>query len=105
MLTPLAQALIAARCPPAKQAAISALLAERCSWGLPGIGTTPDWQVLIERIQLAAIRGSDWDLETIARAVALANCDWRDLLVGAGFANDLSAHIRWQAEALESGKI
>lgn len=105
MLTPLTGELIAACCPPEKRETVSALLAERCSTVLPGVGSAPEWQSLIERIQLAALRGSDWDLEKIGRAVALANYDWRDLLVSGGFASDLGAHVRWQQQALQAGRV
>lgn len=32
----------------------------------------------------------------VSAAIALANLDWRDLLVAAGFADDIHAHARWR---------
>lgn len=105
MLAPLTEELIASCCPPTQRQAVSDFLSANCARDLPGIGSTPEWIELIDRIQLAAIRGSNWNLETIAAAVKLANLDWRDLLVAAGFANDLSSHRLWQKNALAIGNV
>jgi hypothetical protein len=56
-------------------------------------------------VQLAAIRVSGWNIENLEKAVALANTDWRDALMGAGFGHDLQAHRQWQAQALRNGDI
>jgi len=105
MLGPLTQALIDSVCPAPQRAAVANLLSQRCAGNLPGVGTTPDWQALIDRVQLATLRGSDWDLSRITRAVELANTDWRDVLMGAGFGHSLRTHVQWQADALLSGDI
>lgn len=105
MLGPLTAELIASVCPAAQSRAVSDLLSATCAHNLPGIGRTPEWIELIDRIQLAAIRGSNWNPKTIAAAVELANIDWRDLLVAAGFANDLSSHRLWHRNALVSGNV
>jgi len=49
----------------------------------------------MERIWLAALASSGGDLSRLDAAVLLAQTDWRDLLVGAGFGSDGSAHLRW----------
>lgn len=105
MLGPLTQELIASVCPVALQPAVTALLSESCSHQLPGVGTSPEWMALIDRVQLAAIRGSEWSFERITKSVTLARLDWRDLLVAKGFANDLGAHRHWQANALMTREI
>lgn len=51
-----------------------------------------------DRVRLAALRLSGGDLAGFDRAVALAKQDWRDLLVAAGFAHDVTAHERWWPE-------
>lgn len=56
----------------------------------PGVGHAS----LLERIRSAAVRVSGGDLMELRRALALAATDWRDLLVAAGFANDVNAHLR-----------
>ena len=101
MLGPLTEELISKTCPTDKQSAIRALLTKECARNLPLIGDTPEYLLLIDRIQLATLRGADWEIAKIAKAVALAKVDWRDVLMGAGFGHSLSAHIEWQREALK----
>jgi hypothetical protein len=50
----------------------------------------------LERFRFAALKYSNGDLSRLERAVKLAQEDWRDLLVGAGFADDVEAHKRWE---------
>jgi len=53
------------------------------------------WQAPNDRIRLAALRLGDGDLAKLGSAIDLAKVDWRDLLVAAGFADDVQAHHRW----------
>ncbi len=72
------------------------LLVERCGRNLPLMGDKqPE---AIERIRIAALKASGGDLDELRKAVDLANVDWRDLLVAAGFAHDVTAHKRWHPE-------
>ena len=48
-----------------------------------------------ERVRFAALKVSDGDLAKLAEAIELANQDYRDLLVSAGFAGDPEEHQRW----------
>ncbi|WOE76394.1 hypothetical protein [Alterisphingorhabdus coralli] len=48
----------------------------------------------IERVRAAALKVSDGSLEQLARATALGQIDWRDLLMAAGFGS-LDAHETW----------
>jgi hypothetical protein len=105
MLGPLTQELVQTLCPPPHQPPVQKLLSERCSLTLPGVGTTPEWLGLIDRVQLATLRASHWDLATIEKAVNLANTDWRDVLVDAGFGHSVTAHIHWQRDALQTGDL
>jgi len=57
---------------------------------------------LPERIQLAAVRFSGGRLPDLTLALQLAEIDWRDLLVGAGFADDPNAHAHWAPRPLEA---
>lgn len=70
------------------------LLVEECADNLPAIGG-PATPIRLERIRFAALRRSDGRIERLREAVALAQTDWRDLLVAAGFAHDVDAHARW----------
>jgi len=49
----------------------------------------------MDRIRFAALKLSKGDLERLQEAVRLAKIDWRDLLVAAGFANDINIHQSW----------
>ena len=49
----------------------------------------------LERVRFAALRLSGGRLDGLAKAVELAQADWRDLLVAADFASDPQAHLRW----------
>ena len=72
---------------------VSALLEEHCGSAVPLI----DAQGAdgIERIRSAALKVSDGSLVKLRLAVQLANIDWRDVLVAAGFAHSLEAHVSW----------
>jgi hypothetical protein len=105
MLGPLTRKLIEHCCPSLLQPTVTSLLLERCSVSLQGVGTSSEWIELIDRVQLAAIRGSRWDIAEIEKNVALANLDWRDLLMSSGFGEDLAAHKRWQKHALRSKDV
>jgi hypothetical protein len=48
-----------------------------------------------DRVRFAAMKASFGRLEGLRRAIALAQVDWRDLLVEAGFAHDATEHTRW----------
>lgn len=60
-----------------------------------GVVSARDMPVLLERVRSAAIRMSRGNMRDLREAVALAQLDWRDLLMAADFADDLEAHLRW----------
>jgi hypothetical protein len=104
MIGTLTRALIDSCCPAEKKERVIELLSGRASTSVPGVGSGSEWHGLIDRIQLASIRGSGWEIESIEKNVELANIDLRDLLVGAGF-GDLEDHRNWQARALRTCDI
>lgn len=74
-------------------AAAELILVSRCGDQLPGMsGASP---IALERIRFAALRLSRGRLPELSNAAALAERDWRDLLVAADFADDPQAHLRW----------
>jgi hypothetical protein len=75
------------------RAEVMALLASQCGRNLPLMKDASS--AAIERIQFAALRQSGGDMNALVRAIELAQTDWRDLLVAAGFAVDVHAHERW----------
>ncbi len=66
-------------------------LLSECGPNLPGGFTDPTW---VERVRAAALKFSAGSLDKLARATALAQQDWRDLLMGAGFGTP-EAHEVW----------
>ena len=49
----------------------------------------------LERIRFAALKLSNGSLAELTRAVQIAQVDWRDVLVAAGFGHDPRAHEAW----------
>ncbi len=92
-LTDRTLAIIAQLFSPAECSAAAELLATECADRLPLYRpVTPEG---LERVQFAALRLSGGRLTQLRAAVDLARVDWRDLLVAAGFANEVQAHLRW----------
>ena len=79
--------------PPEQHEEVRTLLMEECGNNLPfQKDATPED---LKRFRFAALKLSDGTLDALHRAVRLAQRDWRDLLVAAGFATDVYAHERW----------
>jgi len=75
------------------------LLAEGCAQNLPSMqDATP---VGLERLRFAAIRLSSGHLGRLREVIQLAQTDWRDLLMCAGFGDDAQAHERWKPRPLD----
>lgn len=74
--------------------AVEKTLATDCADNLPLLTHSSPHD--LERVRFAVLRLSGGRLDDLARAVCLAQTDWRDLLVAAGFADDTQAHLRWQ---------
>lgn len=60
--------------------------------------------VELERVRFAALKLSDGRLDRLLEAIELAQADWRDLLMAAGFGEDVKAHERWLARGTRSGR-
>ncbi len=79
---------------PEEQEEVTQLLKEDCGTALPGTdNASPEFFV---RVQCAALKLSEGRIDNLYDAVALAQTDWRDLLVSAGFAEDTQAHKNWK---------
>jgi hypothetical protein len=70
------------------------LLATECGNNLPFCEDSDEFT--LERLRYAAMKLSDGTLADLREAIALAKTDWRDLLMAAGFAEDVTAHQRWR---------
>lgn len=69
------------------------LLALECGANLPFCDRSTGKQ--LERIRFAALKLSEGDLDKLREAVRIAQSDWRDVLVAAGFGHSLGAHRTW----------
>lgn len=74
------------------------LLAEKCATNLPLLGNAP--YEAIERIQFAVIKLCNGKFDELERHIAIANIDWRDTLVAAGFGHGVQAHRHWFNERM-----
>jgi hypothetical protein len=72
---------------------VSELLITQCGAGLP-LWHEKDPQGL-ERIRFAALKLSNGSLAELIRAVQIAQVDWRDVIIAAGFDHDVRAHQSW----------
>jgi hypothetical protein len=78
---------------PGSRAEVSELLIHHCGNNLPFCQDQDEFQ--LERIRFSALKLSAGNIEKLKHAIKLAKQDWRDLLVAAGFAHDITAHRRW----------
>jgi hypothetical protein len=78
---------------PSEQSEAEELLVELCGSNLPFCENSDSTS--LERLRFAALKLSGGRLSELYSAVDLANTDWRDLLVAAGFADDVEAHKSW----------
>ena len=80
--------------PAGTEAAVVAMLETDCADNLPFCQAAT--ALSSERIRFAVLKLSGGDLSKLQAAVALAQVDWRDVLMGAGFGEDVSAHRAWR---------
>jgi len=92
---------IAALFPPELRSEVSELLIHECGNNLPLLGKLTE--IELERFRFAALKLSNGDIDKLNRAIRLAQKDWRDLLVAAGFAERLEAHKHWFPSEAERG--
>ena len=81
----------------ADQDLVCALLIQECGDNLPL--SNPADSSGTERIRFAVLKLSNGDLNALQRAIDLAQTDWRDVLVAAGFGDDVAAHHSWRPNA------
>src|SRR5262245_9967190 len=95
-LSPRTKQLVAVVFAPELRSEASSLLVEQCDTNLPGLQSLD--AVGLERYRFAALKLSHGQIDKLKQAVALAQTDWRDLLVAAGFAHDIKAHESWSPQ-------
>ena len=79
--------------PPDQVGEARKILRDECGNNLPFCENRDSIQM--ERLRFAALKLSEGNKDKLLRAVHLAQQDWRDLLVPAGFGNDVEAHRSW----------
>ena len=75
---------------PADRAAAEEMLVLECGNNLPSLERLDP-----RGFRFAALKLSGGSLHALRGAITVAKTDWRDLLVGAGFGDDVHAHERW----------
>jgi len=72
---------------------IKELLLKDCSNNLSGCN---DWsQENLERVWFSVLKISEGNMEKLYSAISLAQTDYRDLFMCAGFGHDADAHKKW----------
>jgi hypothetical protein len=92
--------VIAACFPPKQQTEAARLLGEECGSNLPFLENFDEVQ--LERVRFAVIKLSGGNLDKLRQATQIAQQDWRDVLVAAGFGHSLTEHQRWAEQLLST---
>ena len=79
-----------------EQELVRSLLVSECGNNLPGLQDADS--EMMDRFRFAVLKLSEGDLSELDKALRLANTDWRDLLMAAGFGESLTAHESWLPE-------
>jgi len=79
--------------PESERAEATQLLIEHCGNNLPFLEALGP--VELERFRFAALKVSEGNLKALKEAILIAQMDWLDLLMAAGFGSDITAHSRW----------
>jgi hypothetical protein len=72
---------------------VAALLEKECGNNLPFCEGRDE--LVMERPRFAVLKLSEGKMDKLRNAIKIAQRDWRDVLVYAGFGNDTKAHQRW----------
>ena len=75
-------------------------LVNECGIGVPFCEkSTPEE---MDRIRFSVVKLSEGDVKKLESAIELANVDWRDLFMAAGFGHDVEEHNKWYEETVGS---
>jgi hypothetical protein len=72
------------------------LLVDECGNNLPF--SENQGPIECERVRYAALKESEGRIDLLRQAIRLAKTDWRDLLMAAGFGEDIAAHKHWMPQ-------
>ena len=70
------------------------LLTIECGENIPFCENNNKYEM--ERIRFAVLKLSEGNLVKLVQSIELAQTDWRDLLMMAGFGEDVEAHNKWK---------
>ena len=70
------------------------LLKIECGENIPFCENSDKYEM--ERIRFAVLKLSEGNIEKLVQGIELAQTDWRDLLMIAGFGEDVEAHDKWK---------
>jgi hypothetical protein len=76
------------------------LLVDECGNNLPFCENSDEHQ--IERLRFATLKLSNGNITNLRKAIVIAKSDWRDLLMMAGFGEDIHAHTTWVPRTSDS---
>ncbi len=79
--------------PPSKLREAEDLLKIECGENIPFCENKDKFEM--ERIRFATLKLSEGNIEKLVQSIELAQTDWRDLLMAAGFGEDVEAHKKW----------
>lgn len=85
--------------PPGQRDEAASILTMECGNNLPFLEKLNEYE--LERFRYAALKLSNGRLEQLRRATDIANLDWRDLLMAAGFGENVDAHREWLPNSAE----
>jgi len=71
-------------------------LLHECGDNLPMVEIS--YQQLAERIRFAALKLSGGNFQRLKDQTREAAIDWRDVLMAAGFGDDVEAHLAWEPD-------
>lgn len=70
------------------------LLTVECGDNIPFCENNDKYQM--ERIRFSVLKLSKGDMQKLIQAIELAQVDWRDLFMAAGFGEDPKVHKKWR---------
>jgi hypothetical protein len=81
---------------------VRAKLVNECGNGVPFCENSSPEEM--DRIRFSVIKLSEGDMKKLENAIKLANVDWRDLFMLAGFGYDVGAHNEWYKTTIGKNK-
>ncbi len=76
-----------------KREEVEGLLRLECAENIPFCENHNQFQM--ERIRFSVLKLSEGKMDKLVKAIELAQVDWRDLFMAAGFGHDPEAHEKW----------